>query len=98
MWSAGIITAAAAESLETYNSQAATFFIKQGVQLNRKIIHNFEIPPASIFALAAVGMIISVTIYEKILVPVLRRATGNERGISILQRIGIGMIYSVSTM
>nr|XP_016435032.1 PREDICTED: protein NRT1/ PTR FAMILY 5.6-like isoform X1 [Nicotiana tabacum] len=79
-------------------AQAATFFIKQGVTLNRKIVHNFEIPPASIFALAAFGMIISVTIYEKILVPVLRRATGNERGISILQRIGIGMIFSVSTM
>ncbi|XP_060176797.1 protein NRT1/ PTR FAMILY 5.6-like [Lycium barbarum] len=79
-------------------AQAATFFIKQGVTLDRKIVHNFEIPPASIFALAAVGMIISVSFYDKILVPVLRRATGNERGISILQRIGIGMIFSVSTM
>ncbi|KAJ8570729.1 hypothetical protein K7X08_037701 [Anisodus acutangulus] len=79
-------------------AQAATFFIKQGVTLDRKIVHNFEIPPASIFALAAIGMIVSVSIYDKILVPVLRRATGNERGISILQRIGIGMIFSVTTM
>ncbi|PHU05352.1 Protein NRT1/ PTR FAMILY 5.7 [Capsicum chinense] len=79
-------------------AQAATFFIKQGVTLDRKIIHNFEIPPASIFALAAIGMIVSVSVYDKILMPILRRATGNERGISILQRIGIGMIFSVSTM
>lgn len=79
-------------------AQAATFFIKQGVTMNRKIIHNFEIPPASIYALTAVGMIIAVTIYDKILVPFLRRTTGNERGISILQRIGIGMIFSISTM
>ncbi|CAN4118220.1 unnamed protein product [Withania somnifera] len=79
-------------------AQAATFFIKQGVTMNRKIIHNFEIPPASIYSLTAVGMIVSVTIYDKILVPFLRRATGNERGISILQRIGIGMIFSISTM
>ncbi|KAK6778596.1 hypothetical protein RDI58_025314 [Solanum bulbocastanum] len=79
-------------------AQTTTFFIKQGVTLDRKIVHNFEIPPASIFALAAIGMIISITIYDKILVPVLRRATGNERGISILQRIGFGMIFSVSTM
>ncbi|XP_075076852.1 uncharacterized protein LOC142163465 [Nicotiana tabacum] len=41
-------------------SQAATFFIKQGVTLNRNIVHNFEISPASIFALAAVGKEISV--------------------------------------
>lgn len=79
-------------------AQAATFFLKQGFTMNRKIIHNFEIPTASIYALTAVGMIISVAFYDKILVPFLRRTTGNERGITILQRIGIGMIFSVSTM
>lgn len=78
--------------------QTATFFVKQGATLNRKIGHNFEIPPASIYSLSAVGMIISVVIYDKILVPFLRRATGNERGISILKRIGSGMIFSVVTM
>lgn len=75
--------------------QTATFFVKQGATLNRKIGHNFEIPPASIFSLSAVGMIISVVIYDKILVPFLRRATGNERGISVLKRIGSGLIFSV---
>lgn len=78
--------------------QTATFFVKQGATLNRKIGHNFEIPPASIFSLSAVGMIISVVIYDKILVPFLRRATGNERGISILKRIGSGLIFSVVAM
>ncbi|CAN0926470.1 Protein NRT1/ PTR FAMILY 5.7 [Linum grandiflorum] len=79
-------------------AQGSTFFIKQCTVLDREIGNGFLIPPASIFALAAVGMIISVTIYEKVLVPVLRRATGNERGIKILQRIGIGMIFSIATM
>ncbi|XVF76708.1 hypothetical protein PTKIN_Ptkin13bG0288100 [Pterospermum kingtungense] len=78
-------------------AQTSTFFIKQGVSMNRNI-GNFQLPPASIFSLAAIGMIISVIIYEKILVPVLRKATGNERGIKILQRIGIGMVFSVATM
>lgn len=79
-------------------AQAATFFIKQGTTLNRNITHNFQIPPASIYALAAIGMIISVTIYEKILVPFLRSVTGHERGIKILQRIGIGMVFSSVSM
>lgn len=79
-------------------AQAATFFIKQGTTLNRKVFHDFQIPPASIYALAAIGMIVSVTIYEKILVPILRSVTGHERGIKILQRIGIGMIFSAATM
>ncbi|KAF2306204.1 hypothetical protein GH714_015662 [Hevea brasiliensis] len=79
-------------------AQASTFFIKQGLALNRKIGNGFEIPPASIYSLGAIGMIISVTIYEKILVTILRRKTGNERGIKILQRIGIGMVFSIATM
>ncbi|KAJ7950244.1 protein NRT1/ PTR FAMILY 5.6-like [Quillaja saponaria] len=79
-------------------AQTGTFFIKQSGTMNRKIANGFEIPPASILALSAVGMIISVTIYDKILVPVLRRTTGNERGISILQRIGFGMLFSIITM
>ncbi|KAM3325555.1 protein NRT1/ PTR FAMILY 5.6 [Capsicum chacoense] len=79
-------------------AQASTFFIKQGVTLNRKITDDFEIPPASMYGLGAIGMIATVTIYEKILVRLLRQSTGNERGISILQRIGIGMIFSIATM
>ncbi|OAY41390.1 protein NRT1/ PTR FAMILY 5.6 isoform X2 [Manihot esculenta] len=79
-------------------AQCSTFFIKQATTLNRKIGNDFEIPAASIFSLAAIGMIISVTTYEKILVPTLRRKTGNERGIKILQRIGTGMVFSIATM
>ncbi|XP_072976787.1 protein NRT1/ PTR FAMILY 5.6-like [Typha angustifolia] len=79
-------------------AQASTFFIKQGSIMNRKISSHFELPPASVYSLAAIGMIISVSFYDKLLVPFLRRATGNERGISILRRIGIGMFLSIIAM
>ncbi|PSS34590.1 Protein NRT1/ PTR FAMILY 5.6 like [Actinidia chinensis var. chinensis] len=79
-------------------AQTSTFFIKQAMNLNREMANGFLIPPASVYALAAIGMIISVIMYDKLLVPVLRKTTGNERGIKILQRIGIGMAFSVVTM
>ncbi|XP_010553272.1 PREDICTED: protein NRT1/ PTR FAMILY 5.7 isoform X2 [Tarenaya hassleriana] len=80
-------------------AQTTTFFIKQAIVLDRRIIgHSFIVPPASMLCLTALAMIISVTIYEKILVPMLRRITGNARGISILQRVGTGMIFSLITM
>ncbi|GFY82255.1 major facilitator superfamily protein [Actinidia rufa] len=79
-------------------AQTSTFFIKQAMNLNREMANGFLILPASVYALAAIGMIISVIMYDKLLVPVLRKATGNERGIKILQRIGIGMAFSVVTM
>ncbi|CAN8254611.1 unnamed protein product [Cochlearia groenlandica] len=80
-------------------TQSTTFFIKQAITMDRHIGHTtFIVPPASMFALVALSMIISLTIYEKLLVPLLRRATGNERGISILQRIGTGMVFSLLAM
>ncbi|KAH7853962.1 hypothetical protein Vadar_008557 [Vaccinium darrowii] len=76
-------------------AQATTFFVKQSSTLNRKIGHHFEFPPASINTISAIGMTITVTFYDKMLVPLLRGATGNERGINILQRVGIGMVFAV---
>ncbi|KAL0426297.1 UNVERIFIED_CONTAM: protein NRT1/ PTR FAMILY 5.6 [Sesamum latifolium] len=79
-------------------AQSSTFFIKQSTTLNRKITQDFTIPPASIYALAAIGLVVFIAIYDRVLVPSLKRVTGNDRGIGILQRIGIGMIFSVLTM
>ncbi|CAL0306038.1 unnamed protein product [Lupinus luteus] len=79
-------------------SQTSTFFIKQGVIMDRKLGNGFEIPPASVFSICAIGMIVSVALYDKIIVPLLRKITGNERGIDLLPRIGVGMFFSVITM
>ncbi|KAJ8747112.1 hypothetical protein K2173_008911 [Erythroxylum novogranatense] len=79
-------------------AQTTTFFIKQGTTLDRHIGNGFQIPSAWIYGLSPIGMFISLAIYEKILVPVLRKMTGNERGVNILQRIGIGMVFSLTSM
>ncbi|RZC75997.1 hypothetical protein C5167_001101 [Papaver somniferum] len=80
-------------------TQATTFFIKQGTHMNRKIGDGgFELPPASTFCLAAIGMILTICVYDRILVPWLRRLKRNERGINILPRIGIGMAFTMLAM
>ncbi|GER55864.1 major facilitator superfamily protein [Striga asiatica] len=79
--------------------QATTFFIKQGLTLDRTLgRHNFSIPPASMYALSSVGMIAMITIYDYALEPFARKITGHERGITILRRIGIGMAVCILTM
>ena len=75
-------------------AQPSTFFVKQAATMNLKL-NNFNIPPASVSCVGALAMIFTVTLYDRILVPFLRKTTGNERGLSILQRIGIGLIFSV---
>lgn len=79
-------------------AQVSTFFIKQAAVMDRHLAPRFELPPASIYGIAALGMIVAVAAYDKALEPALRRATGRERGVSILQRIGVGMAFSVLAM
>lgn len=79
-------------------SQTTTFFVKQATFMNREIGNNFVIPPASIFSMSAVGVILTVIIYDRILNPIAIRVTRNERGIKTLQRIGIGMIFAIASM
>ncbi|XP_021732616.1 protein NRT1/ PTR FAMILY 5.6-like [Chenopodium quinoa] len=74
-------------------AQGPSFFVKQGSAMNRKIYKEFEIPAASMTAFIALGLIITVALYDKVLVPYLRRVIGNnERGINILTRISVGMV------
>ncbi|CAA3000928.1 NRT1 PTR FAMILY -like [Olea europaea subsp. europaea] len=39
-----------------------------------------------------------IPIYDRLILPLLRRITRNEEGISLLQRIGIGMVLAIVTM
>ncbi|GJW31639.1 NRT1/ PTR family 5.6-like protein [Tanacetum coccineum] len=79
-------------------AHGSTFFVKQSSTMDRKIGTSFVIPPASIQAFFALGMLFSVIIYDRIITPILRRITGNERGVPILKRVGIGMFLSILCM
>lgn len=79
-------------------SQGTTFFVKQGVTMDRRMGSHFEIPPASLLTFSAGSMIFFAAIYDRFLVPVAKKITGHERGITLLQRIGVGMFISVLCM
>ncbi|KAL2333296.1 hypothetical protein Fmac_014509 [Flemingia macrophylla] len=79
-------------------AQGSTLFVKQAAAMNLEISNTFKIPPASMASVSAISPIISVPIYDKIIVPILRKVTGNERGISILRRIGIGITLLIMAM
>ncbi|KAJ1281540.1 hypothetical protein BS78_04G313300 [Paspalum vaginatum] len=76
-------------------AQVSTFFIKQGTVMDRRLGSSFVIPAEFLFAMSALSMIATVAVYDRVLVPYLRRATGGERGITILKRVGIGMAFAV---
>jgi peptide/histidine transporter 3/4 len=79
-------------------AQYATFFTKQGVTVDRKILPGFEIPPASFQALIGLSIFISVPTYERVFLPLARLITKKPSGITMLQRIGAGMVLSSLNM
>lgn len=79
-------------------AQVPTLFTKQGVNMDRTIFFGFDIPPASLQALNALGIVLFSPIYDLILVPVARSITGKPTGITMLQRIGTGIFLSIFTL
>lgn len=76
-------------------AQINTLFVKQGTTLDRHLGSSFQIPAASLGSFVTLSMLLSVPMYDRYFVPLMRRKTGNPRGITLLQRIGIGFILQV---
>ncbi|KAL4030402.1 hypothetical protein IC575_008639 [Cucumis melo] len=79
-------------------AQVGTLFIKQGATLDRSMGPHFEIPPASLSAFITIFMLISIVVYDRFFVPFARRFTKNPRGITLLQRMGIGLVLQIIVM
>jgi peptide/histidine transporter 3/4 len=90
IWSAMVLFAAV-------QAHMFTTFVEQGIAMERHI-GSFEIPAASFQSIDTISVIVLVPVYERVLVPVFRKFTGRENGITAPQRIGIGLFFSMSSM
>ncbi|PKI37234.1 hypothetical protein CRG98_042386 [Punica granatum] len=70
------------------------------LQLDRRLSRStdFKIPAASYTVFTSLSLTLWVPVYDRILVPGLRRVTGKEGGITVLQRIGVGLVLSFLSM
>ncbi|EEF52653.1 peptide transporter, putative [Ricinus communis] len=76
-------------------TQLATFFTSQALIMDRKFGSNFVIPAGSVTVFSAINALILVPIYEKYVVPIIRKYTNHRRGITSLQRMGVGLFVSI---
>lgn len=74
-------------------AQVNTLFVKQGTTLDRHLGRSFQIPAASFGSFITISMLLSVPLYDRYFVPFVRRRTANPRGITLLQRLGIGFVF-----
>lgn len=82
----------------TANAQMLTFSIEQGATLDRRIGGKFEIPPASLAFFLQISILITIIFSDRVVVPLARKWTGYEQGIKTLQRVGLGLFFSLTAM
>ncbi|XP_059303887.1 protein NRT1/ PTR FAMILY 2.11-like [Lycium ferocissimum] len=77
-------------------TQQQQFVVYQALQSNRHLGNsNFQIPAATYTIFSMLSLTLWIPIYDRIVVPLLRRITGKEGGITILQRMGFGIFLTV---
>lgn len=78
-------------------AQLQTFSVEQATTMDTTI-KNFKVPAASLPSIPVICMIILIPIYDQAFVPMARRITGKETGITHLQRVGVGLLLSILSM
>ncbi|KAJ9187554.1 hypothetical protein P3X46_002996 [Hevea brasiliensis] len=91
IWASGIISL-------TSMSQQGTFTVSQALKMDRHLGPKFQIPAGSISVISMITIGIWLPFYDRMIVPALGRITKHEGGITLLQRIGIGIVLSILAM
>ena len=84
VWASGIIFAAA-------YTQMTTTFILQGDTLD-PYVGGFRVPAAVLSVFDTLSVMLWVPLYDSLVVPLARRATGHDRGFTQLARMGVGLV------
>ncbi|CAM6081549.1 unnamed protein product [Calypogeia fissa] len=82
----------------TVYAQMSTLFVEQGGVMDRRVGPHFTVGAATMTIFDTIAVLIWVPIYDRILVPFVRRTTGDVRGFTQLQRMGIGLVISIFAM
>uniref|UniRef100_A0A7N0VMK1 Uncharacterized protein n=1 Tax=Kalanchoe fedtschenkoi TaxID=63787 RepID=A0A7N0VMK1_KALFE len=78
--------------------QQTTYAVFQALQSDRRLGNNFRVPGASYTVVTFIAMTVWIPIYDQVIIPILRRHTKHEGGMTILKKIGIGMVLAIACM
>ncbi|KAL8112347.1 hypothetical protein AgCh_019881 [Apium graveolens] len=82
----------------TVYAQMTTFSVSQATTLDRHIGKSFEIPAASMTAFFVGSILLTVPVYDCIVIPLAKKFLKNPQGLSPLQCIGVGLVLSIFAM
>ncbi|KAM6557459.1 hypothetical protein CsatB_004478 [Cannabis sativa] len=78
-------------------TQMASLFVEQGAAM-KTTISNFRIPPASMSSFDILSVAVFIFLNRRILDPLVGRLKSSSKGLTELQRMGIGLVIAVLAM
>lgn len=79
-------------------TQMASLFVEQGAAM-KTVISNFHIPPASMSSFDILSVAVFIFLYRRVLEPLAGKLRKSDsKGLTELQRMGIGLIIAVMAM
>ncbi|KAL8031013.1 hypothetical protein ABFS82_14G320400 [Erythranthe guttata] len=68
------------------------------VTMDRRLSSGIEVPAAALQSFINLSVVIWIPMYDQVLTPIARSLSGNPAGITMLQRIGVGIVSSTVCM
>lgn len=81
----------------TVYAQMTTFSVSQATTMDRRI-GSFHIPAASLTVFFVGSILLTVPVYDRVIVPMAAKFLRNPQGLTPLQRIGVGLVLSIFAM
>ncbi|KAF2299016.1 hypothetical protein GH714_029949 [Hevea brasiliensis] len=82
----------------TVYAQMTTFSVSQATTMDRHIGKSFQIPAASLTVFFVGSILLTVPVYDRLIVPVAKKVLKNQHGLTPLQRIAVGLVFSIIAM
>ncbi|KAA3461021.1 Proton-dependent oligopeptide transporter family [Gossypium australe] len=79
-------------------NQQGTFTVAQALKMDLQFGPSIKIPAGSVGVITLTAIAIWLPFYDGVVVAALEKVTKQEGGITLLQRIGIGNLFSILTM
>lgn len=80
-------------------NQTQNYVVLQATQSDRSLGRNkFKIPEASYTVFTIIGLAVWILLHDRVVEPCLRRIRGKKEGLTILQRVGMGIALAVAAM
>ncbi|CAO2183746.1 unnamed protein product [Urochloa humidicola] len=81
----------------TIYAQMITFSVEQATTMDRRI-GGFDIPAASLTVFFVGAIMLTLAVYDRVVVPLCRSLATGRQGLTNLEKIGIGLVFSIAGM